>query len=178
MSAQEKPSPADGIGIGIVFAAIGGYFILVALGLLPMPEGGANGPPAIVFAAGLAFLCAGVAAMLRARAGMTDRQSDMPADAPRWTQLSYRIAAIAVVGSMAAIGTWVAIGSGPRAFDVSAPFVEMRTTGELIGRTMFGLGAVIVWIYVIALTVGTVRKFFGPSSVIPVEPRSGESRNP
>ena len=26
---------------------------------------------------------------------------------------------------------------------------------------MFGLGAVIVWIYVIALTVGTVRKFFG-----------------
>ncbi len=25
---------------------------------------------------------------------------------------------------------------------------------------MFGLGAVIVWIYVIALTVGTVRKLF------------------
>jgi hypothetical protein len=27
-------------------------------------------------------------------------------------------------------------------------------------RTVFGLGAVIVWIYVIALTVGTVRKLF------------------
>ena len=28
----------------------------------------------------------------------------------------------------------------------------MQTTGEMIGRTVFGLGAVIVWIYVIALT--------------------------
>jgi hypothetical protein len=161
MSVQDKPSPADGIGIGIVFAAIGLYFILVALGVLPMPDGGANGPPAIIFAAGAAFLCAGIAAMLRARAGMTDRQSEMPADAPRWTQFAYRVTAIAMVGSMAAIGTWIAIGSGPRAFNVSGPLFEMRTTGEVIGRTMFGLGAVVVWIYVIALTVGTVRKFFG-----------------
>jgi hypothetical protein len=44
---------------------------------------------------------------------------------------------------------------------VSAPFVEMRTAGESIGRTIFGLGAVIVWIYVVAITVQTVRKFFG-----------------
>jgi hypothetical protein len=43
----------------------------------------------------------------------------------------------------------------------------MQTTGEMIGRTVFGLGAVIVWIYVIALAVGTVRKLFDRSSVIP-----------
>ena len=48
----------------------------------------------------------------------------------------------------------------PRAFSLSAPFVEMQTTGEILGRTVFGLGAVVVWIYVIALTVGTVRKLF------------------
>jgi hypothetical protein len=36
----------------------------------------------------------------------------------------------------------------------------MQTAGEAIGRTIFGLGAVIAWIYVIALTVGTVRKLF------------------
>ena len=65
-----------------------------------------------------------------------------------------------MAGALATIGTWVAIGSGPRAFSLSAPLVEMQTTGEMIGRTVFGLGAVIVWIYVIALTVGTVRKLF------------------
>jgi hypothetical protein len=36
----------------------------------------------------------------------------------------------------------------------------MQTIGEMIGRTVFSLGAVIVWISVIALTVGTVRKLF------------------
>jgi hypothetical protein len=159
MSVQDQPSPADGIGIGVVFAAVGGYFILVSLGAVPAP-GGANGPPAIVFCAGLAFLCAGVAAMLRARAGMTDNQTEMPGDAPQWAQFCYRVTGIAVAGSLAAIGTWIAIGSGPRSFSLSAPFVEMRTAGETIGRTVFGLGAVIVWIYVIALTVGTVRKLF------------------
>ena len=98
--------------------------------------------------------------MVRARAGMTDMQSEVPDSAPRWTKLSYRVLAIGTAGALATIGTWIAIGSGPRAFSLSAPLVEMQTTGEMIGRTVFGLGAVIVWIYVIALTVGTVRKLF------------------
>ena len=34
------------------------------------------------------------------------------------------------------------------------------TAGELIGRSVFALGAVIAWIVVFALTVGTVRKLF------------------
>jgi hypothetical protein len=74
--------------------------------------------------------------------------------------VSYRVLAIGVAGALATIGTFIAIGSGPRAFSLSAPFVEMQATGEVLGRTVFGLGAVIVWIYVIALTVGTVRKLF------------------
>jgi hypothetical protein len=67
---------------------------------------------------------------------------------------------IGIAGALAIIGTYVAIGSGPRAFNLSAPLAEMQTTGEAVGRTVFGLGAVIVWITVIALTVGTVRKLF------------------
>jgi hypothetical protein len=91
---------------------------------------------------------------------MSDAQSEVPDAAPRWTKLSYRVLAIGTAGALATIGSFIAIGSGPRAFSLSAPFVEMQTGGELIGRTVFGLGAVIVWIYVIALTVGTVRKLF------------------
>ena len=65
---------------------------------------------------------------------MTDAQSDVPDNASRWTRLSYRVFAIGAAGALATIGTWVAIGSGPRAFSLSAPFVEMQTTGEAIGR--------------------------------------------
>ena len=87
----------------------------------------------------------------------------MPDSAPRWTKLSYRVLAIGIAGALATIGSFIAIGSGPRAFTWSAPFVEMQTAGEMVGRTVFALGAVIVWIYAIALTVGTVRKLFDRS---------------
>ena len=75
--------------------------------------------------------------------------------------------AIGAAGALAIVGTWIAIGSGPRAFGFGAPFVGMQTTGEIIGRTVFGLGAVIVLIYLIALTVGTVRKLFDAVVIAP-----------
>jgi hypothetical protein len=165
MSTQDQPgrsipqaSPHDVIGVGVAFSMAGLYLMLGAAGLLPMPE--TNSPWAIVFCAGLAFLFAGLTCVVRSRAGMLNMESDIPAGAPRWTRVSYRVLAIGVAGALATIGTFVAIGSGPRAFSLSAPFVEMQTTGEAIGRMVFGLGAVIAWIYVIALTVGTVRKLF------------------
>jgi hypothetical protein len=98
--------------------------------------------------------------MIRARAGARDNESELPANAPRWTHVSYRIGGIAIAGTLALIGTWVAIGSGPRSFTMSGAISGPLPMGEMIGRAVFGLGAVIVWIYVIALTVGTVRKLF------------------
>jgi hypothetical protein len=162
MSTQDRRSAADGVGLGVAFGATGIYFILAALGVLPAPGGedAANAPAAIIVCAGLAFLLAGLVMAIRAAAGARGGESEQPADTPRWTHLAYRVLAIAAAGSLAAIGTWIAIGSGPRAFIAAGPFFEMRTTGDAIGRTVFGLGAVIVWITVIAFTVGTVRKLF------------------
>jgi hypothetical protein len=165
MSTQDQPdrsvpqaSPHDVIGVGIAFAVAGLYVMLGAAGYAPMPE--SNSPAFIGFCAGAAFLFAGLTCMIRARAGMLNMETEIPDSAPRWTKVSYRVLAIGAAGSLATIGTYVAIGSGPRTFSLSAPFVEMQTTGEVVGRTVFGLGAVIVWIIVIALTVGTVRKLF------------------
>ena len=153
-----QASPQDVIGVGIAFSAAGLYFMLGAAGYLPMPE--SHSPAFIAFCAGAAFLFAGLTFVVRAHAGMLNIESELTDSAPRWTQVSYRMMAIGIAGALAIIGTFVAIGSGPRAFNLSAPFSEMQTTGEAVGRTVFGLGAVIVWITVIALTVGTVRKLF------------------
>jgi hypothetical protein len=158
-----QASPAETAGLGIAFAAAGLYFMLAGMGVVPLPSE-TNSPMAIVVCAGLAFLFAGLTLVVRARVGMTDQQSDVPESAPLWAKLSYRMLGIGVAGALAAIGTWIAIGSGPRAFTISAPFGQMQTTGELVGRSVFGLGAVIVWIYVIALTVSTVRKLFDRNS--------------
>jgi hypothetical protein len=156
-----RASPHDVVGLGVAFSATGLYFMLGAAGYAPMPEG--NSPVFIAFCAGLAFLLAGLTCMVRARTGMTDTPdtpSEVSGGLPRLTQGPYRILAIGAAGALAAIGGWIAIGAGPRAFSVAAPLAEMPTAGEMIGRTLFALGAVIVWIYVIALTVGTVRKLF------------------
>ena len=54
--------------------------MLGAAGYVPMPEG--SSPAFIAFCAGVAFLFAGLTCMVRARAGMTDMQSEAPDDAP------------------------------------------------------------------------------------------------
>lgn len=154
----ERAQAYEIAGLGLAFAAAGVYFMLGAGGVLPMPE--ANGPSFIVFCAGAAFLFAGLTCMLSARAGMGGHQTDLPEDAPLAFKLAYRILGIGVTGALATIGTWIAIGSGPRAFTISGTLGEMQTSGQTLGRVVFGLGAVVVWIYVIALTVGTVRKLF------------------
>ena len=158
-----QAKPADVLGFAIAMAAIGLYIILVAWGVLPMPDGGASAPAFILVLAGLAFMFAGASLMIRARTGADDKDGDLPAAAPLWTHVTYRAIGIAVAASLAAIGTWIAIGSGPRQFDMSIPLAGTAPAGNTLGRTIFGLGAVIVWIYVIALTVGTVRKLFDRS---------------
>ena len=153
-----QASPHEVAGLGLAFAAGGLYFIVGAADYLPMPE--TNSPNFLGYCIGAAFLFAGLTCVVRARAGMADHDSDVPDSAPTWLKLSYRALGIGVAGALAIIGTWIAIGSGPRAFSLSAPFVEMQSTGEVIGRVVFGLCATITWIYVIALTVATARKLF------------------
>ena len=78
--APRQASPHDVIGVGVAFSAAGLYFMLGATGYAPMPEG--NSPAFIAFCAGVAFLFAGLTCMVRARAGMTDMQSEAPDGAP------------------------------------------------------------------------------------------------
>ena len=149
-----QASPHDVIGVGIAFAAAGLYITLGAADLLPMPA--TNGPSAIVFCAGLAFLFVGATCFVRARSGLIIERNET-AGGP---SLSYRALAVGAAGGAATIATWLAISSGPRGFNLAMPIADMPTLGERIGRTLFALGAVIIWIYVIALTIGVVRKLF------------------
>jgi hypothetical protein len=111
----------------------------------------AQASPHDVIGVGLAFSAAGLYFMLGAAGYAPLPESNSPAFIAFCAGAAFLFAII---------GTYVAIGSGPHAFSLSTPLAEMQTTGEAVGRTVFGLGAVIVWIYVIALTVGTVRKLF------------------
>jgi hypothetical protein len=63
--------------------------------------------------------------------------------------------------SLGAIGTWVAFGPGERKFSSSIPFLP-AWLNEPIGRTVFGIGAILIWIILIASAVVGARRLRGP----------------
>jgi hypothetical protein len=161
MRVQGTASPSDIVGLGLVFGIAGLYFILGAAGMLPMPQ--INSPSFIIGLAGAAFLFAGGTCVVQARHGLIiERPAGDSTASPRW--LVHRSFAIGGAGALAAIGTWLAISAGPRTFNLAMPLAEMPTIGDQIGRAVFALAATIAWIYVIALTIGTVRMFLDRTS--------------
>ncbi len=164
MSANKLAGPRETIVIGAIAAAVGLYFVLVSVGVLPEPGKRAPGAPSwIVFCAGLAFLLGGLSVLVRGVTGTPDSQTELSPATPVWAHALYHLVGIAIGVSFAAVGTWIAFGGGPRQFSFSMSFFETRNAGEMIGRTAFGIGALICWLYVAALTARAARKLFGSS---------------
>jgi hypothetical protein len=61
--------------------------------------------------------------------------------------------AFAIVGLLGILSSWVAFGPGPRHFTGSGSIF-----GETSGRIMFGAGAVLLWLILIAIVISGVRR--------------------
>ena len=154
-SKAEKPP----LWLGLLCAAVGLYFVLVGFGLFPIPGGKANlhSPLWIVVCAGLAFLLGGVAVIIQFF-GRANPQGELPADAPAWMKAAQPLIGIAIATSLAMVGTWIAFGPGERQFSSNVPGV-----GAMVGRAAFGLGAIICWLFVLALVMRAKKQIFGGS---------------
>jgi hypothetical protein len=144
--------------IGLIAAAIGLTFTSMAAGVLPIPGGRASiqGPVWLLFCGGLVFLFAGLAVVIQFLGG-AGQSGDLPAGAPLWLRTAHYLAGLVVVASLAAIGTWIAIGSGPRSFTMSTPFFSGESS-EWLGRAVFGFGAALVWLFLIAFAISGIRR--------------------
>lgn len=162
MSAQSPPNeaamPTSMRLIGAGAAAFGLWLVLVGFGALPIPGGPRNlhGPLWMATAAGLAFLLAGLAVGLQAW-GRADSNGELPDDAPFWMRVVQYLIGVAIFLCFAMLGSWIAFGPGPRGFSGSFMFFG-RSINELIGRGMFGFGAVICWVGTLAFAVSGARK--------------------
>jgi hypothetical protein len=159
---QHFESKSSNAGFGGAMAAAGGYFILVSFGILPPPgEENPHDPMWIAFCAGLAFFLAGIAVITRAFAGNISPDGQIPPTAPRWVDFTQYGVALAVLACLAAVGTWIALAGDPRKFSVGGPFPDGSHIGEAIARAVFGIGAIVIWLCLLALARDGVRKFFG-----------------
>jgi hypothetical protein len=140
------------VAVGAIVAAAGLYFTLAGLGLVP-PPGKANAPGWIVVCAGLVFLFGGAAVVLGGLAGADGRSGELPASTPPWLRAVQSLLGVAVASCFGLIGTWIALGPGERQFTGNFP------VGETGGRIVFGIGAVMVWLFAIAMARRAAREW-------------------
>lgn len=149
------------IGLGALTAAIGLYYCVAGLGFFASLQK-ANGPGWIGLVVGLVFLAGGLAVILRGVVRADDKSDELPASAPKWVAAVYWMLGMLVAAGLAGTGTWVAFGSGPRHFMMMGPIAS--SIGETVGRTAFGIGAIISWLIVAAMARAGAKKIFGKNS--------------
>jgi hypothetical protein len=156
--AAVKPYDYRLLAIAAAVMAGGAYFVLVGFELAPAP-GVVNGPIWLGALCGLLFLLAGIALALRAYLRMDDREIDVPVDAPLWAKMIFWLTGVGMAICLALIGSWLAFGSGERAFSMSG--LVSGPAGETLGRVVFGIGAVLTWLAVVAFVRVGYRRIFG-----------------
>jgi len=147
------------VAVGLAVSAMGALIVLLAVGVIPGGDASLEAPRWVVAAAGLSFVLAGAAIIVGyAVAGGAAPDGDLPPGTPRWLRVTQSLLGLGIIVSLAAVGTWVAFGPGPRAFGVTLPFVGRGPGDERVGRVAFGIGAVLMWIFLVVFVVVSVQR--------------------
>lgn len=157
MNRQQPASPRTTFVCGLLAAAMGLFLLLTGFGVVPVNPRSVHGPMWVVSAAGVAFILGGLSIAVGAVHGVS-ASGELPKDTDWWMRLFYTMIGVIIAGALASIGTWVAFGPGPRAFSGTGLFLLSREAGEMVGRIVFGFGAVMTWLIAIAFAVRGVRK--------------------
>lgn len=138
--------PVTWLLLGLVSTIAGAAILLVAFGVVAMPEGGANAPPWVVGLAGAVFLVMGVYSAALGLLAWRDPElleRIVRGDALGMATWAVGLFAVTVFFTISA---WIAWGPGPRSFSsaVDAGAIGVSgTVGESMGRAVFGVSALI-----------------------------------
>ena len=142
---------------------MGLFLLLVGLGVVPMNPRSVHAPLWIASAAGIAFMLAGISIAVGAIHGVSET-GELPKHTGWWMRLFYYVIGLVIAGALASIGSWVAFGPGPRAFSGTGLFLLSPEASVMVGRIVFGIGAVLTWLCTIALAVSGARKLLSGKS--------------
>lgn len=159
MNTPTPLSPRAAVALGFLFIAMGVFLVLFSVGLVPGAEASLEAPRWVGACAGLMFvLCGGAMIVGYAVAGGVGPDGDLPAGTPRWVRLTQYLLGLGIISSLAAIATWIAFGPGRRAFTVTLPFAGRGPGDETVGRVVFGIGAVLMWVFLVVFLVVSVQR--------------------
>jgi hypothetical protein len=155
MGRQIQSSAKSTIAYALVAVAIGLFYVLYGAGIVgPAARPGSDEPGWLGIIIGLLFLFGGAAVIIQTAATGGDTSgNDLPATMPRGLRLIHHAMAWAIVGMLGIIASWVAFGPGQRHFTGSGSIF-----GETGGRIVFGIGAVLIWVLLLAMVIAGVRR--------------------
>ena len=136
--------------------------ILVAFGVITPDQklGQENAPAWVIASAGLIFVLGGAAVIMQALFGNGDPTGELPTTTPRWLRAIYMVLALAIVGGLGTVASWVAFGSGERHCTGTAISLGSFDVSDAFCRTVFGFGATLVWIILIIFAASGARRLF------------------
>ncbi|MBT3391515.1 MAG: hypothetical protein HN413_14030 [Chloroflexi bacterium] len=120
--------------MGLIFMAVGGLIILMALEIIPMDPSSLHAPRWVLGAAGALFFLSGALVFLQGIAGPDGEHDALM----RWVQY------VLVLGAMVAFSSvflWVGFGPGEREFQTTTSVGPLSVSGQgndVVGRCLFG----------------------------------------
>jgi hypothetical protein len=154
---QRYPTPWETIGLGVFAAAVGFYLVLAALSLLPSP-GGPDRPMWLVLAVGFCLLLSGLWRLIPALVMDELRaQGRASTNMPQRLHVAQYVFALAVLMCCAMVGGWIVLGPGAHG---SLPF-SSSDSFDVLGRVIFAIGAVVIWLGLIAVAISGWRRRAG-----------------
>jgi hypothetical protein len=157
MPDSRQISPIGALLLGVACSLIGTFVVLLSLGRFgaaPLAEGT---PPWIGVLGGLVFVLGGLALIVGYVVAGGTPGADLPPGTPFGVRLTQYLLGLGITTSLALIASWVAFGPGPRYFRTGGTIGGL-VAGETFGRAVFGLGAVLVWLFVALLSVTGLRR--------------------
>jgi hypothetical protein len=146
------------LAVGLFATVLGAFLLLIALGFVLPDTKMQDAERWAGGAAGAAFLFAGIVVILQTLAARPDTpEGELPPGTPMWIHVLNLVLILAIVAVLAGIATWVAFAPGERAFSGFMWFMPQRL-GELAGRVVFGLAAVLTWFILLVIAVVGIKR--------------------
>lgn len=171
-------SPQGRLLFGGILMLAGLPLVLVGLGILQPDPKSLHAPLWVAACAGFAFMAAGATVALGA-VSKAEHDGSLTAEAPLFLRMLQYGLGLSVVTGLALVGTWVAFGPGERNFKSSISLLGMSQSvaaSEMIGRALFGVGAVLAWLFLIAVARQGWRKLFTRTNLNQVEANGGQAQ--
>src|SRR5262245_40041326 len=144
---ERVPSGSTAIWLSMFTLLIGAFISGIGLQLIPYDPAKIHAPYWVIVVGGLVFMSAGFA-MLSAS----------------WTRYPrlQTLFGLGILLGLTLISNWVAFGDGERRFTSTSTFngrtVDSRAVDERTGRVAFGIGAVLLDIFLVAMLVKLCRQ--------------------